>query len=140
MIENMVINTIGELTPDQIKHAAAMLKRSKAAIKNHVSKAKEQLQRNATRYVDIHLEAAETALQNGDTDTARKAAEFALKHITASDDEGTVSIIDAPQAAAAPTGPSIRIGIALGGMRKPEALALPDNAVDAEYTADTDSD
>jgi hypothetical protein len=138
LIESMVMNTPHELTRQQVDAAAMMLKRSRQAIKNHVAKAKEALQRNASRYVDLHLEAAETALANGDTDTARKAAEFALKHISASDDDGTVALIDAPAAAAAPAGPSIRIGIALGGMRKQIDSGLPDNVVDAE-TIDSDN-
>lgn len=118
--ENFVIDAIvrespGELLPAQIEATAIALNRRPATIADALEKARAKLQDQAEKYVDIHLQAVEDALADRDQDTARKGAEWYLEKISARDSSGkSTRIIEASSAES--SAPSVRIGIALGGL------------------------
>lgn len=134
--EKDTINAIVKLTPGGISKQqsdaiAIVLKRDRATIARAVDAAQNTLQQNARRYVDIHLLATEAALEAGEHDTARKAAEFAMKSITAKREDGSTARIIDPETTEPRSGPQVKIGIALGGMSR----TLPqttERSIDAE--------
>jgi hypothetical protein len=115
IIETIVRDTPGEFVPAQIEATAIVLKRSPSAIARAVEDAKQRLQERASEYVDLHMDAAKKALEINEVGEARKAAEWALEHISATDDQGKrVSIVESK--ASESNAPTIKIGIALGGL------------------------
>lgn len=86
-----------------------------SSVAQMVRRAKEKLQQSAELYVDQHQAAIVKALAIGEVGEARKGAWEAIQAITARDDDGTeVRIVESPTTAA--TMPTIKIGIALGGL------------------------
>jgi hypothetical protein len=115
IITTMVAETPGDISPAQVEGIAIALKRQPDAIADAIVAVREKLQSNLGRYVDIHMEAAQLALETDDPDVARKAAEFMIDKVSARRADGKVErLIEAP--ASEPNGPRIQIGIALGGV------------------------
>jgi hypothetical protein len=115
IITGLIADTPGDITPTQVESLAITLRREPDTIADAVAAARVKLQENLGRYVDIHREAAELALQTDDPDVARKAAEFMIEKVSARRRDGKVErLIEA--AASEPNGPRIQIGIALGGV------------------------
>jgi hypothetical protein len=88
------------------------MRRSREAVKGMIDEAKENFVASAGRYVDIHRQATEAALADGDNEQALKGSQWALTNIGA---EGS-RIID--KQTEAPTGSRIMIGINVGGLNK----------------------
>lgn len=102
-----------EITESQVNGLARTLRRSKDVTKRLIEDARERFVDSAGRYVDIHMQAAEAALVNGDAkslEVASKAAQWALTNIGA---EGT-RIVDKPSAET--NTPKVLIGIKIGGV------------------------
>lgn len=115
VIAEIVRDTPGDLDTQQLNATAIVLARSPQTIASHVIVAREKLQQNAARYVDIHMDSVEQALVQGDVDVARKGSEWAMTNISAKDARGKAErIVDAPVAES--TAPRIAIGINLGGL------------------------
>ena len=118
VISELVKTQTHELSVEQISSAAMLLRRSPDQIAHAIMDAREKLQMNAGRYVEIHREVAERALIDGSDkalDVARKASEYAIQHISARDGKGKLErIVEAEQSAA--EAPRVQIGIALGGI------------------------
>jgi len=116
-------------TKQQIVSLAKAINRPEGSVTAHITRARETFQANATRYVEIHKEAAELALKDGSDkalDVARKASEFAMQHASAKDKSGKVErIIESQQTADVPR---VQIGLVLGGM----PTARPAEIIDAE--------
>lgn len=108
----------GELVQSQIDALAVVMRREPSTVAKYVESAREIFQKNASKYADIHLAAAEKAIALGDSkalDVARKAAEFGMEKVSALDADGkTIRVVDASSSAS--TAPVIKIGIALGGL------------------------
>jgi|SRR5579862_853335 len=98
-------------TPKQIEGLATALNRSEETIKSVMARARETFQRNAKEYVDIHMKSA----RSDDPDVARKAAQWAIEHMSSRDKDGNVERIIEPSATNE-SAPNIHIGIALGGL------------------------
>lgn len=103
------------LVPAQIHSTAIMLNRTPETIAKAIDEARARLADQALEYVDIHMSSTRNALADRDHDVARKAAEWALEHISAKDTDGKQHrIIDVAESSS--TAPRIQIGIALGGL------------------------
>jgi hypothetical protein len=121
-VESAIVAEIVENTPTkalsevQTTALAIALDRKPSAIADVIKIARERLQENAGKYVDLHIDAAMQALATNEVDVARKAAEWAIEKISARSEDGSrVSIVDTNVNES--SGPKIMIGIALGGMK-----------------------
>ena len=104
-----------EITPKQVTALASTLRRSKELVKQMIEEAKDNFQGAAKRYVEIHKEAIEAALENGDAKSlhvAVQGSQWAMENLSA---EG-VSIVNKKQESGSGAG-RIAIGIQIGGMR-----------------------
>ena len=92
-----------------------VLRRSPEAIRDAIIKAQEKLSDQAEEYVDLHLQASRIAAAIGNPEPAQ----WMLERLTApgADGKSTLRIVGTPATAVAsgPTGPTINIGVALGG-------------------------
>lgn len=116
LIANTALAQPGGLSPLQVTGLAKVLKRSPALIQQAIIEARDQFVGSAGRYVEIHKQATEDALSNGDAkslDVAVRGAQWALTNISA---EGT-RIVDKPNTEA--TGSKVMIGIRVGGIDTP---------------------
>ena len=120
-IEKIMVGEIIKDAPNdqpsdkQIEATAVALRRSPETIRSTIAAAREKLQANALRYVDLHNDALMQAMMCNDTDVARKGAQWAIENISSRDADGKVErIVEKTEASS--TLPSIRIGIALGGL------------------------
>jgi hypothetical protein len=116
-----------EITPSQTTALARTLRRSKEATLAMIEEAKENFQSSAHRYVEIHKQAVEAALANGDSKSLQVAvdgAQWALENLSA---EG-VSIVGKKQEQVSQAG-KIMIGINIGGIRQDDAKVA---VIDAE--------
>jgi len=105
---------------DKNQALARLTNSSPASIAASVRHARERLQARASEYVEFHRDAIVKALAIGEVGEARKGAEWAIGSISAKDADGTIErLIDPPTAVS--TAPTIKIGIALGGMSAPSA-------------------
>lgn len=115
-----------EMSPARVNALAKGLGRSRAAIQNVVTQARERFIEQADRYVDIHRDATEAALAEGDNRTAQAGAQWYLENVAG---EG-VRIIDKSKEEA-PKGTRIMIGISLGGTTTSDASkALEPHVID----------
>ena len=104
-------------TPDAraIDLTARLLQRDENTIRSAIQQARAKLQARATEYVDLHFESAKQALKDGEPDVARKASEWAISNISATDSAGkSERIIEKPTSGS--DMPVIQIGVALGGL------------------------
>ena len=108
LVAQVVLDQPAEITPAQITGLAKTLRRSKDAIKQMIEEARENFVAGAERYVEIHREATEAALADGDNEQALKGAQWALQNISA---EG-VRVVE--KTVEASSGSRIMIGIKLG--------------------------
>lgn len=116
------------VTPSQTMAIAKMFNRSPTAVKNMLAQARENFTNDALQYVDIHRAAAEGALATNDFDTARKAAAWAIEHVSS---EGK-RIVE--KADSGPSGVRIMVGVRLGGVEQQEVAVAFEGAVDGEST------
>jgi hypothetical protein len=79
-------------------------------VRKVIETAREAFARRAEDYVELHFRAAQEAAQNGDAGPAQ----WAIERIV----EGGVRVVDNMKAA--PTMPSLQIGIAVGGVPQPK--------------------
>jgi len=118
IISELVQTQPHELSLEQIASTATLLRRSPDQVAHAIVEARERLQMNAGRYVEIHREVAEAALKDGSDkalDVARKASEYAIQHLSARDGKGKLErIVEAEQQMS--DAPRVQIGIALGGI------------------------
>lgn len=109
------------ITPRQVTALASTMRRSKELVKRMIEEAKDNFQGAAKRYVEIHKEAIEAALANGDSKSlhvAVQGSQWAMENLSA---EG-VSIVGKKAEEGSGAG-KILIGIQIGGIRKDEATA-----------------
>lgn len=121
LIADVLANSPGGLSVREVSALATVMRRSKDVIRRAVEEAHDTLIERAGRYADIHMQAVETALENGDAkslEVAARASQWAMENINL-DGQGVVE-----KPAAKPMGPSIQIGIALGGMNKQESTEI----------------
>jgi hypothetical protein len=107
-----------ELSSRQVSALSTVTRRSKAVIKTLIEEARDSFVEQADRYVQIHREAVEGALESGDHEQAIKGSQWYLEHVSS---EGA-RIVD--KAAAGPAGTKIMLGISLGGMSASTVDAL----------------
>jgi len=114
-IEGIVQRAKGPISPDKVNQIARRLDRPARSVKDAIQKAREKFALRAERYVDIHLDAVESALQSGTDDAlevAMKGSQWAIEHIR-SEGSGVIETLDKND-----SGMKIMIGIKLGGMRE----------------------
>ena len=114
------------ITPSQTTAIARMFNRSEGAVKNMVAQARENFTNDALHYVDIHRAAAEGALATNDFDTARKAAAWAIEHVSS---EGK-RIVE--KAESGPSGVRIMLGVRLGGLEQQEVAIAFSESIEGE--------
>jgi hypothetical protein len=110
--------------PAQVTALSTILQRKPQSIKNAIAAARERFQSYAMDYVESHHK----TLASSDPDVARKAAQWAIEHLSTRDKDGNMErIVEAAESA--DERPNISIGIQLGGM---PARSSPQQAIDAE--------
>lgn len=116
----MVKQFVGDLkepaTKAQVRALATLTRRTPLAIKRMIEEARQQFIGKARRYVEIHGEAVEEALQTGDLEQAIKGSQWAITNLSA---EG-VRIVDKPNADAG--GTKVMIGVQIGGIDKEKVI------------------
>lgn len=93
-------------TPQEIAKAVGV-STSGVPVREAIKKARQVLANAAEKYVELHMVATEIAAMKGDAGPAQ----WALERIA----EGGQRVVDAPKTGG-PTGPGLRIGIAVGGV------------------------
>jgi hypothetical protein len=85
-----------------------------------VRKAKEALKARANELLDGYLAVIKQAAAAGDYETAVKGYQHLLEHMPDEDGERVLDIsIDKPRPGDGPKGPTIQIGVAIGGLNRP---------------------
>ena len=124
LVAKLVMDQPAPVTPKQVTALASTLRRSKGAVRALVEEARETFVASAGHYVEVHKQAMDAALANGDSkslDVAAKSAQWALTNISA---EGA-RIVDRPSTE--DKGSKIAIGIVMGGIERPiTTIALPE--------------
>ena len=112
LVAQFVMDQPAEVTPTQERALARVLRRSPAVIKTLVAEARENFVAGAGRYVEVHMQATEQALANGDPkslEVAARSAQWALTNISAEGER----IVEKPEASGG--GPRVMVGIKFGG-------------------------
>jgi hypothetical protein len=123
-IAQFVLDQPTEITPRQVTALATSMRRSKEVIKSMIEQAKDNFQAGAERYVEIHKQAIEAALANGDSKSlhvATQGAQWAMENLSA---EG-VSIVGKRSEGGSGAG-KIMIGIQIGGIRGQDSATVID--------------
>ena len=115
LIDRFVADQPREISTDQVKALAKVLRRRPSTVRDCIQRARENFVATAEGYVEVHQQAVEGALSRRDFDTAAKHAEWALEHLS---HEGQ-RVVD--RDVAETHVPKIIIGVALGGMGLPTA-------------------
>lgn len=125
-VEALVVSVTPEETEEQLQQRGRALgialRRSPGAIRDEVLNAQERLTSRATLYVDLHMKAAAIAAEEGNA----APAQWAIERITAKDEKGKkVRIVEpAKTEDTGSRGPTVNIGVALGGMIPGATLAI----------------
>lgn len=102
-----------------------------------VKAARKALQAKIDKIVDDHLDTIAKAVEAGEYESALKAQQWIIEH--SADDDGTRVVdisVDKPKVVDRPTGPTLQIGFAIGGLQAPqEPLVLP-KAIEAPSESD----
>ena len=114
IVAGVVMSQAGEMTTTQINGLARAMRRSPAVVKGLIEDARDQFVEKAGRYVEIHMEATEGALAEGDHEQALKGSQWALTNISG---EGA-RIVDKPNTESG--GVKVMVGIKIGGTQTPE--------------------
>ena len=114
-----------ESTPVEIAKAVGV-STSGRPVREAIKVARQTLAGAAEKYVELHMLATEVAALKGDA----APAQWALERIA----EGGARVVDAPKAG--PTGPGLRIGIAVGGVPRslPPTVDISEISVPADAT------
>jgi hypothetical protein len=104
-----------EITEDQTRALSKVMRRSKEVVKDIIEQAREEFQSSALDYVKLHKEAAISAFERGDDETAIKASQWAITNMS---QEGTRVVEKV--AAEGGGGVKIMIGVQMGGIDKPK--------------------
>jgi hypothetical protein len=115
VVAAVVADSPREVSEKQVTALATALRRPKAAIKAAIDNAQGDFQAAAGRYVEIHMEAIESALRDEDVkgrEIAMKGAQWAIERLA---HEGS-RVIEKAAAGPSESGPRIQIGIRLGGI------------------------
>lgn len=113
LIQQAVANSAQALSPEQVKALAVITRRTPATIRSIVADARMDLAEAAKDYVEIHKQATEQALANGDAkslEVARKGAAWAITNISVDGQR----IVEKPNTE--PSGTRIFVGIRVGGL------------------------
>jgi hypothetical protein len=84
IVEQFASDQPCEVTQEQIKTLAKLMRRSPKAIREHLECAREAFACHAQTYVEIHREATERALASGTSqglEVARRACEWAMENL-----------------------------------------------------------
>ena len=100
-----------EINAKEEKALAQVMGRSVATIHKTLTEVRAKFAQNADKYVDLHLQATEAAIADGDYDTATKASQWMLTNVSKDGER----VIDAPEANG-PQSSKVVIGIQLGGL------------------------
>lgn len=118
------------LTPAEIAKKVGISTQARP-VREAIKVARQVLAGAAEKYVELHMLATEVAALKGDA----TPSQWALERIA----EGGARVVDAPKTG--PTGPGLRIGIAVGGVPTqrslPPSVSLDDVAVEADVTEAT---
>lgn len=122
LVAQFILDQPAEITTKQVNGLARTLRRTKDTVLKMIEEARDDFQDGAKRYVEVHKQAIEAALANGDAKSlhvAVQGAQWAMENLTA---EG-VSIIEKKQDTGSKGG-KLMIGIQIGGIRKDEAATV----------------
>ena len=113
LIQQFVADQPGGMTEKQVNALATLTRRPKELIIQTITAAREEFASSAVEYVQMHKQATQAALANGDAKSlavATKAAEWAIEKTGFGGERVVESDTVKPT-----TGPKIMIGIVLGG-------------------------
>ena len=132
LIDRFVADQPREISTDQVKALAKVLRRRPSTVRDCIQRARENFVATAEGYVEVHQQAVEGALNRRDYDTAAKHAEWALEHLS---HEGQ-RVVD--RDVAETHAPKVIIGVNLGGMGLP-AAPTTEPAITATILNDDDT-
>ena len=126
LVRQFVMDQPGEIQPRQERSLALTMRRSPDTVRHLIAEAKLHLGEAVEHYVDVHRQAVDTALANGDAkslEVAVRGSQWAMENIAV---DG-VRVIE--QASKTPTGPRIMIGVRIGGANTTDNGGNPDTVV-----------
>ena len=112
-MEQFVANHPQEVTPIEVRALTKLLHRTPQVTKRLLTEARDKFIASAGHYVDVHKQAIDTALANGDPkslEVAVRGSQWAMENAS----EGSTRIVDksSPESA----GPRVLVGIKIGGL------------------------
>lgn len=130
LVAALVADQPREMTNQQVSSLAKVLRRSKDTTKALIEDARADFASKAPRYVEIHAQATEQALANGDAKSLEVAAKASQWAIAAMSQDG-IRVVE--KAEAGPTGMRIMVGVSMGGVRdQPAEVLMPVITVEKE--------
>jgi hypothetical protein len=121
-VAQLVMDNPGPMTKSQTDALARVLRRPKEVTLNLIEQARENFQARAGSYVDMHHQAVQTALANGDPkslEVATRGSQWAIEKISG---EGA-RIVESGPAQVGPGGPRVMIGIKIGQSDEHKVIA-----------------
>ena len=116
IVEGIVANTPGGLKDADVKALAKVMRRSPEVVQGLIVNAREKFLGSASRYVEIHMSAVESALADGSAaalEQAIKGSQWAIENLAA---EGQ-RIVDKPEKNSG-AGVKIMVGVKVGGLNE----------------------
>jgi len=113
LVAAYVMDQPSAVTPDQENALAVALKRTPLVVKRLIQDARQNFAAKAGRYVEVHMEATEKALQAGTVtglDVALRGSQWAIERIA----EDGARVVD--KATEQNAGTKIVLGIQMGGI------------------------
>ena len=113
IIETFAAEQTTDIAPAQVRALAQTLNRTVDTVKTAIEKARESFVSRAERYVNVHSEATEAALANGDAkslEVAAKASQWAITNLSSEGKriiEKETGIINVPR---------VMIAVKIGGL------------------------
>lgn len=117
LVTALVLDSPVELSSKQVNGLAKALRRPASTVRVIIEKAQTKFRSKAERYVDIHMEATEKALEQGtdkSLEVAAKAAQWALERMSG---EGVAVLEPVKVDPKGNSGAKIIIGVRVGGMK-----------------------
>jgi hypothetical protein len=121
LVAQFVLDQPCEITPSQTNALSRVLRRSKELTRSLIEEARENFQSSASHYVEVHKQAVDTALANGDAKSLSVAVEGSQWALESMGADG-VRIVDKPTKDKGISGPRILIGVAVGGIKDPQTV------------------
>lgn len=118
LVKQYVAEMPGGVSVREATSLAKALNRPKEMIIAAIEEARNKFILRASRYVDIHMQAAEQAIEDGDNETAGKLSQWAIENISG---EGKRIVNKQVETG---TGAKVFVGIKLGGVNEQSLVKI----------------